>query len=102
MKRKDILILLIPTCIIIFCWVIFNIYHNYITSTIPATLGAQIQSITPNFDMNAINNIKGREAITPLYDLGAIPQESGTTNSESIPISTSSANLSTQGGALLQ
>ena len=66
MKKNDILILLVPMCIIAILWVVFSIYHSFVTSTIPESLNTQIIEISPNFDMNAIEKIKQRSAVEPV------------------------------------
>lgn len=78
MKRKDFLIILIPAFIVTVLWVIFTIYHSLTTSTITDPLTVQIIPISGTFDQKAIENIKNRARIEPLYDLQAIPQISPT------------------------
>lgn len=93
MKRKDILILLIPMFIIVILWVIFSIYHNFVNSTIPESLNMQILSISPNFDLKTIESIKQREVVEPVYSTSANPQTA-------IQESTSAGELATAGGKL--
>lgn len=69
MKQKDLLLLLIPFFLMVIAWVIFNIYHSSVTSTISDTLNIQIAPINPTFDKKAIEAIKNRENIQPIYDL---------------------------------
>jgi hypothetical protein len=82
MKRRDILTILIPSLIIVVLWVLFSIYDNFVSSTIPNTVSAQIQSITPNFDQQAIDSINKRNAISPIYSVSA-KKEPGTGEEES-------------------
>src|SRR4030042_1912834 len=106
MKRKDILVLLIPSFLIVVFWVVFNIYHNFITSTIPEDLNAQIVSISPDFDTSVINNLKKRKNVEPLYETvpgsqtgeNALPAPAGQAE---IPISTASGQQASVGGELL-
>lgn len=70
MKKNDILTILIPTCILIFIWIGFNIHHSAVTSTIPEATNIQIAPIVPRFDMQIIDNIKKRETISPILELG--------------------------------
>jgi len=105
MKKNDILILLIPSFLIVMFWVGFNIYHNYITSTIPEELSIQITPISPDFDTKTIENIKKRNSVEPFY--GATPSAQTENNNvsaqvqEEIPISTPSGEQATGGGVLL-
>ncbi len=106
MKRRDILTLLVPSLIIVILWVIFSVYHNFIGSTIPTSVNDQISAITPSFDIKTIEAIKGRDTVNPIYV--ASPQSSGNqeltpeTSDTTNPISSSSANVASQGGVLNQ
>ncbi|MBI3984370.1 MAG: hypothetical protein HY344_00295 [Candidatus Levybacteria bacterium] len=67
MKRKDVLILLVPLVIVVILWVVFNIYHSFRTSTIPQDVNKQILFINPDFDLKTIEELKKREIIEPSY-----------------------------------
>lgn len=67
MKRKDILVLLIPSFIIVILWVVFNVYHSYINSTIPTDVNTQILYINPDFDLKTIEDLKKRQIVKPIY-----------------------------------
>lgn len=67
MKRKDILVLLIPSFIIVILWVVFNVYHSYINSTIPTDVNTQILYINPDFDLKTIEDLKKRQIVEPIY-----------------------------------
>ncbi|OGH02962.1 MAG: hypothetical protein A2798_00860 [Candidatus Levybacteria bacterium RIFCSPHIGHO2_01_FULL_37_17] len=69
MKKNDILVFLIPTLLIVVLWVIFNIYHSFITSTIPSTLNVSIKPISPDFDEKTISDLKSRSSVSPSYQL---------------------------------
>ncbi len=71
MKQKDFLIILVPLFILTVLWVIFNIYHNYVTSTIKDPLSIQIIPIVGKFDTQVLNRLKGRERINPLYEISS-------------------------------
>ena len=71
MKRKDLLLLLAPSLIVVVAWVIFNIYHSSIDSTISDTLNIQLSPITPNFDNKAIEEIRTRKVFSPAYEFSA-------------------------------
>lgn len=102
MKKNDILILLIPSMLIVILWVVFSIYHNFVTSTIPENLNTQILSISPNFDLKTIESLKSRNVVDPIYQLTATNESSiEPTPSESlVEVSSSSANQASQGGIL--
>ncbi len=67
MKQKDLLILLTPMFIVTILWVIFNIYHNHVTSTITDPLTVQIIPIDGNFNKASIESIKNRKRTEPLF-----------------------------------
>lgn len=69
MKQKDFLMILVPLFILTILWVVFNIYHNYVTSTIKDPLSIQITPIEGKFDTNTINKIKDRKRVNPLYEI---------------------------------
>lgn len=69
MKQKELLTILVPLFILTILWVLFNIYHNHVTSTIKDPLNIQIIPIEGNFDNETINKIKDRQRIDPLYEI---------------------------------
>lgn len=71
MKQKDFLIILVPLFILTVLWVIFNIYHNFVTSTITDPLTIQIIPIEGKFDIQEISRLKDRERINPLYEISS-------------------------------
>jgi len=72
MKQRDILFILIPTFLLVVLWVIFNIYHNSIESTVSKTVSAEVVPISPDFDFQTIENLKKREVIQPLYEISPV------------------------------
>lgn len=68
MKQKDILLLIISSFILVILWIIFSIYHNSVTSTIPEAVSIQILPINPTFDKNTIESIKRRTGVAPIYE----------------------------------
>lgn len=73
MKQKDFLIILIPIFILTILWVIFNIYHNHVTSTIKDPLTTQTIPIEGKFDANTIEAVKNRQRVDPLYEIQGTP-----------------------------
>lgn len=68
MKQKEYLLLLGSILIIIIIWVIFNIYHNYTTSTIDPNENLIIIPIEGTFDQNTINQVKNRKRVEASLD----------------------------------
>lgn len=85
MKQKDFLIILVPAFILTILWVVFSIYHNYVTSTIKDPLTFQTIPIDGKFDKLTIENIKNRQRINPLYELLTLPSEEITPTSTPEP-----------------
>lgn len=79
MKRKDILLLLGISCIAIIGWIIFEVYHATIASTINTSLTGEILPIKPEFDQQVINNTKNRKQITPIFTIQTASQSSSVT-----------------------
>jgi hypothetical protein len=69
MKQKDILIISILLFIFVLVWIGENIYHSAMNSTISESINRDIVPIDPNFDIKAINKLKSREKVAPLYDV---------------------------------
>lgn len=68
MKKKEIILIITSVFIISIIWIIFNVYHNLITSTISETLSARILPINPNFDTKTIEKLKKRKKISPIFE----------------------------------
>ncbi|HYM64919.1 MAG TPA: hypothetical protein VES68_00315 [Candidatus Sulfotelmatobacter sp.] len=105
MKRKDILVILIPTFIFVILWIIFSIHHAINTPTITEATDIQITSISPNFDTKTLDSLKKRTSVSPIYEIpGGTNNSSSTTVpalNPSLPIiSSPSANQATSGGTL--
>ena len=99
MKRKDILIILIPTFIFVILWIVFSIHHAITTPTISEPINMQISTISPNFDTKTIDLLKKRVIVTPVYDIPGAVNNTLTTPSTT-SISSSSASQATSGGQL--
>jgi hypothetical protein len=67
--RKDVLFISISIFVLTFAWVAFSLYHRWVTTTITPELQQQIQQIDPNFDTQTITELKGREKISPDYNV---------------------------------
>ncbi len=66
--KKDILFLTISVFIVVAAWVGFNLYHAFVASTLTETLQMQIVPISPQFDVQTIQQLKNRKQVDPLYD----------------------------------
>ncbi len=84
MKQNDILILLIPACVIVFVWIAFSVYHSFITSTIPETIHMQITPLKPNFDSQIVEELKRRKKVSPIFDAQQL--ESTQSSVASVPV----------------
>ncbi len=106
MKQKDILLLIVSSFVLIVFWIIFNIYHNIVTSTIPESLNVQIAPINATFDTKTISYLKQRIQVIPIYNYIAtqsapIPTPTIPPASQSALIqNTSTQSASTSGGTL--
>lgn len=110
MKRNDIMLILVPSLLFVIFWVVFNVFHNFQSSTIPEVVGIQINPINPNFDENTITLLKNRQQINPLYQLTPSAQtlENSPTSTQSAlsqtpivtPTGTSNQQQASTGGSL--
>ncbi len=106
MKRNDIIFLLGSSVLLVFAWIIFNIIHQSISSTISETIASDIKPIPGTFDTQTINSLKERIVISPAYALGegtsstaAVPTEIPTPTFAPAPLATFSSQTATSGGA---
>lgn len=105
MKRNDIIFLLGSSVLLVFAWIIFNIIHQSVSSTISETVASDIAPIAGSFDTDTINNLKMRTAISPAY---TIQYASGSAAPTAIPtptfapalLATTSSQIATSGGKL--
>lgn len=67
MKQRDILLILISAFIIVIVWIVFNVIHSSVTSTIPENLAIQIIPISSQFDIKTLEKLKTRQKVSPLY-----------------------------------
>jgi cell shape-determining protein MreC len=68
MKRKDIILLVIPMFFLVLVWILFSIYHNSVSSTISESLNVQITPIEGSFDQNSLNELKKRKNLLPIFE----------------------------------
>ena len=103
MRRRDVLMILIPTFIFVVAWVLFSIYHNAKTSTISESVNAEIKQISPNFDTKTIDALKKRETVNPIYDISGLSSQTQVSPTIEVPLNSSqSATQNATSGGLLQ
>lgn len=102
MKQKDVLFLLISSAILAVIWIIFNIIHTSLTSTITESVGQELNPIARTFDQKTLDTLKKRQKVTPVEAITIIPSVTPTPTPPAItpvtPISSGSATVATQGG----
>lgn len=92
-KKRNFVIILMLVLILTVFWVIFNVYHNYVNSTISDPLSVQIIPIEGKFDDETIEQIKTRIRIEPNFEL-----EIASIASKSTPTPTPSIEAKTNEG----
>jgi hypothetical protein len=84
-NQKKLAILLVPVLILTVLWVIFNIYHNHVTSTVKAPLNQQIAPIEGTFNTETIDKIKERRRVEPINEIATPEQEEETLSPSPTP-----------------
>ncbi len=100
--KRDLIILLVSSFIVIICWIGFNIYSKAVTSTIDASLTKQTLPIEPAFDMTTINNLVEREKVAPLYQSEGLPTPSPEIEEPTPTPTTSGRSTAGTGDTLLE
>lgn len=99
MKKNDVLFILISTVILAFAWIVFNIIHENVTSTITQTVTSEIAPIQPTFDKKTIDALKQRAQVSPIYTLSSTsPTPVPTITQTQAPLATASATQASSGG----
>lgn len=101
MKQRDILFLLISSCIVVFVWIAFTIIHNSQTSTVSEGTAQDISPIQATFDTKVIEKMKARLVVSPALTIQVTPGQDVIIQQVSItpaPLATAPATLATQGG----
>lgn len=75
MKRKDIIFLTTATLALVLSWMLFNIYHASVSSTITPVQNIQIKPINPTFDTKIVEKLKKREKVSPIFEVEKGAQE---------------------------
>lgn len=69
MKQRNLLIILVPILILTVLWVISNVYHSHVNSTISLPVATDIIPIQGTFNQDAIERIKARKRIEVLNQI---------------------------------
>jgi hypothetical protein len=85
MKQRNLVIILIPIFVLTVLWVISNVYHSYVNSTIELPVADQIIPINGSFDTKTIEQIKTRARTSPLDEAPISGTPSQTPSSSPTP-----------------
>jgi hypothetical protein len=83
--RMDILFLSISMFAMVAMWIAFNIYHEWVTTTISEDLQMQIVPIQPKFDTATLDKLKTRSNPVPLFELGGVITTTGSESADQTP-----------------
>lgn len=64
-SRKDLFLLSILTLITAIGWIVFDIYHASVDTTIPPEIEEQLTPITPTFERKVVESLKNRQFVEP-------------------------------------
>lgn len=67
--QRDLTLLTTSMFIVVTVWIGLNVYDSYATSTISEMLQTQIIPIDGHFDLQALQNLKKRPVIEPVYSV---------------------------------
>lgn len=79
MKQKDLLLIAIFSFVTALAWIILNLYHAKVTSTLSPALKEKIESIEPQFNTDIIEELKRERGSLELF-----PESSPATNSSTM------------------
>lgn len=82
--QRDLTLLSTSMFIVVTAWIGLNVYDSYATSTISETLQTQIIPIDGHFDLQALQRLKNRPVIEPVYSVLSNTNSENTTL-QSIP-----------------
>lgn len=57
-RQKDFLILAILTLLTVIAWIVFDVYHSYVVSTITPAMERKIKPFDPEIDVQVIQSLK--------------------------------------------
>lgn len=82
MMRREIIFILVSTCILVIAWVAFGVYHSSVTTTIPDALSTQLEPIAPSFDTATIDALKSRNKVNAVFELPSSFNQTATSSSQ--------------------
>lgn len=85
MNQKDLIKLLTFASIAVFAWIVFNVLHSRLSTTISEEVSMQISPITPSFNTQDVSLLKNRLQIQPILQLG---NNASTTPTPTTPVQT--------------
>jgi|SRR3989344_8771099 len=89
MKQNQLMIILVLLLIFVIAWIGGNVYRNLKQSTISEATSQEIAPIDPTFNFQIIEDLKKRQAVSPVFEL----ENSSTPTPSRAPISSPSSNL---------
>lgn len=63
--RRDVFLLSLLTFVTTVAWIVFDVYHSSVTTTISPEIEEKIVPITPTFDLPLVEGLKRRQKIDP-------------------------------------
>lgn len=95
MKQQDLLFLFGSVVSLVVVWILFNLYHNSVTTTVSKEVQIKIDPIAPDFDTQTIQSLKTRLKVSPIFDIPTpIATSAIQPTIQAIPNSTESAKSS--------
>lgn len=73
MKQNDIIFILISLTFVVGAWIVFNVLHNSLTSTISQTTAANIAPIPGTFDVKTLDALQKRTVVNPQNGIATTP-----------------------------
>lgn len=100
MKQKDILFILASATLVVLLWIVFNVVHNTIASTITQNTAHDITQIPGIFDLKTLQKLEKRTAINAQTAVTLIPSPTPTVVpiTPVAPIQELSIPIASQGG----
>lgn len=77
-KQQEIIAILVSGFILTCIWIVLNLYHDAVTSTLSQQLNIDIMPITPSFNTGVITELKKRTYIGPQYTFSQQPTPTST------------------------
>ena len=81
MNSRDALLLSILTFVTALGWLVLDVYHASIDSTISPEVEAQLSPVTPTFEKDVVQSLKSRETFAPSEESPPIVESEAATGS---------------------